>query len=112
MPKITAAATAAPAEERGNDDMKSIKKRAVSALTVLALLLGLCTPLGGLIPAAEAAGGTYGVLSYSVIDNPFNNEYSSVYCTINGCDTSASGAITIPDSIDGIPVERIGTRAF
>lgn len=92
--------------------MKSIKKRAVSALTVLALLLGLCTPLGGLIPAAEAAGGTYGVLSYSVIDNPFNNEYSSVYCTINGCDTSASGAITIPDSIDGIPVERIGTRAF
>ena len=32
-----------------------MKKRVLSILTALALTLGLCTPLGGLMPEAKAA---------------------------------------------------------
>ena len=43
-------------------------KRLLSCLTALALVLGLCTPLGGLVPAAgaaEAGSGTYGEIAWS-----------------------------------------------
>ena len=46
-------------------------KRLLSCLTALALVLGLCTPLGGLVPAAEAAGadsGTYEEIAWSYGD--------------------------------------------
>ncbi|WP_130850672.1 leucine-rich repeat protein [Intestinimonas timonensis] len=35
--------------------MREGKRRILSILTALALVLGLCTPLGGLLPEAEAA---------------------------------------------------------
>lgn len=35
--------------------MRNVKRRGLSILTALALTLGLCTPLGGLLPEAEAA---------------------------------------------------------
>lgn len=35
--------------------MRNVKRRGLSILTALALVLGLCTPLGGLLPEAEAA---------------------------------------------------------
>ena len=46
-------------------------KRLLSCLTALALVLGLCTPLGGLVPAAEAAeagSGTYEEIAWSYGD--------------------------------------------
>ncbi len=39
----------------GERNMRDRKKRILSILTALALALGLCTPLGGLVPKAEAA---------------------------------------------------------
>ena len=42
-------------------------------------------------------------LTYNVGEN---------FVSITGCDTAASGALVIPDSIEGKPVTRIGTAAF
>lgn len=39
----------------GERNMREGKRRILSILTALALVLGLCTPLGGLLPEAEAA---------------------------------------------------------
>ena len=39
----------------GERNMRNVKRRGLSILTALALVLGLCTPLGGLLPEAEAA---------------------------------------------------------
>lgn len=39
----------------GERNMRNVKRRGLSILTALALTLGLCTPLGGLLPEAEAA---------------------------------------------------------
>ncbi|MBQ2661832.1 MAG: leucine-rich repeat protein [Clostridia bacterium] len=47
---------------------------------------------------------TKGSLQYMVIDGE--------EITIVKCDTSASGTVTIPSSIDGVPVTTIGTSAF
>ena len=52
-----------------------------------------------------ATTGTYGNLRYTV-----NSDGAT--CTITGCNTSASGALVIPETIDGYRVTSIGISAF
>lgn len=54
-------------------------------------------------PARAATTGTLDYLTYSI-----ENEE----VTITGCNTSASGTLTVPDTIEGYPVTVIGNRAF
>ncbi|MGM9734369.1 MAG: leucine-rich repeat domain-containing protein, partial [Prevotella sp.] len=53
----------------------------------------------------DATAGTYGDLTYTV-----NSDGAT--CTITGCNTSASGALVIPETIDGYRVTSIGDGAF
>ncbi|MBR3145242.1 MAG: leucine-rich repeat protein, partial [Clostridia bacterium] len=53
--------------------------------------------------AAEAKGATSGIYTYSV---------SNGEATVTKCNTSASGSIEIPSTIDGYPVTSIGGYAF
>ncbi|MBQ7661539.1 MAG: leucine-rich repeat protein [Clostridia bacterium] len=53
--------------------------------------------------AVSVSAETYGDLTYSV---------SGAEVTITGCKTSASGAMVIPDTINGYPVTKIGAQAF
>lgn len=82
-----------------------MKKRGLSLLLTLALLLGLCSPAGGLVPSAQAAGSTYGVLTYTI-----DTDQKTV--TITGCAEDASGSVVVPAMIEGYPVTRIGKSAF
>ena len=51
-----------------------MKKRVISLLLAAAMVFGLCGPLGGLVPAAQAAetaaadGGTYEGIEWSYAD--------------------------------------------
>ena len=55
-------------------------------------------------------GSGIGVRAADVSDLTYANDGIDV--TITGCDTSASGALDIPDAIEGIPVRFIGNKAF
>lgn len=87
---------------RGRDEHE---KRGMSLLLTLALLLGLCSPAAGLVPSAQAAGGTYGVLTYTI-----DTDQKTV--TITDCAEDASGSVVVPAMIDGYPVTNIGKEAF
>ena len=93
-----------------------MKRRVLSILTTLALMAGLCTPLGGLVPEAEAAGyKTYGVLEYGTVTStgkPGERDPNGLYQVIEACDPNATGAIVIPSEIDGLPVKEIDSYAF
>ena len=93
-----------------------MRKRVLSLLTTLALMAGLCTPLGGLVPEAEAAGyKTYGVLEYGTVTStgkPGERDPNGLYQVIEACDPNATGAIVIPSEIDGLPVKEIDSYAF
>ena len=93
-----------------------MRKRVLSLLTTLALMAGLCTPLGGLVPEAEASGyKTYGVLEYGTVTStgtPGESDPNGLYQVIRVCDPNATGAIVIPSEIDGLPVKEIGSYAF
>ena len=69
------------------------------AILLSVLMLTVCLPLG----AVNVAAATYGKLTYTV---------SGGEVTITDCDTSASGALTIPSTINGYPVTTIGVQAF
>lgn len=73
-------------------------KKYVSILLSVLLLLTML-PLGMVSVSAE----TYGNLTYTV---------SNGEVTITDCNTSASGALTIPSAIEGYPVTKIGKEAF
>ncbi len=76
-----------------------MKKRLLAVLLAVAVLL-TCAPLGA-IP--EVAALTSGYLTYIVVNGGV---------TITDCDPSVSGAIAIPDTLDGYPVVEIGYEAF
>ena len=91
-----------------------MKRKAKTAFTsVLSLLLAVvmvvaAAPLSGFVGlelpvwmTAEAA--TSGIYTYEIADGE---------ATITDCDTSASGAITIPSTLGGYPVTSIGYGAF
>ncbi|MGN0546493.1 MAG: leucine-rich repeat domain-containing protein [Acutalibacteraceae bacterium] len=92
--------------------MKKVFKKSLAFILALTMVFG-AAPLAGLVglelpsigeliaPKAEAA--TYGVLTYEINDGEV---------TITGCDTSASGELVIPDTIEGCPVTTIGFSAF
>ena len=69
------------------------------AILLSVLLLTACLPLGAVSVSAE----TYGVLTYTV---------SGGEVTITDCSSYASGALTIPSTINGYPVTTIGDWAF
>ena len=75
--------------------MKQVLKKL--PLLILALVLVLAIK-------DKTYAATYGDLTYEV-QNDGTIE-------ITDCDTSASGALTIPDTVDGKKVTSIGYRAF
>lgn len=88
---------------------KNIFKSALSLTLALIMVLGVA-PLSELAgadwaglfaPKAEAA--TSGIYTYEIANGK---------ATITDCDTSASGAITIPSTLGGYPVTTIGQDAF
>lgn len=83
--------------------MKKILRRTFSILLAFAMLFG-ATQLGGakLVPQA-AAEYVSGIYTYEVEDGE---------ATITDVDEDISGDITIPSTIDGYPVTRIGNFAF
>ena len=72
-------------------------KRCLSILLSFAICLTL-------LPAAAQ------VRAASVDDLSYEINYDGV--TITGCNETASGSLTIPDTIDGFPVTSIGDNAF
>lgn len=88
--------------------MKKRLKKALAALLVAAMIIGLA-PLAGYagieLPSisAEATEGTYGLMEYQIEDGEV---------TIYYCDTSVSGALEIPSTIEGYPVTGIASWAF
>ena len=77
-----------------------MKKRLTAILLTLALLCAFLPQT-----ALPASAATEGIYTYEV-------DVISGEAGITGCDTSASGAITIPSSLGGYPVTYIGERAF
>jgi len=91
--------------------MKKGIKNALSILLVLVLLFG-AAPLGGLagldfelssLISIKASAESSGIYTYSVTDGQ---------ATITDCDSTASGAITIPSTFGEYPVTSIGYSAF
>lgn len=99
-------------------------KRWISAALAAALLLS-SVPAGA-IPASEAEAGGSGQkaaplateemqeLTYQVPDTNIVLTYTVAdgTATITGCNEDASGVLTIPQEIDGVPVTAIGEGAF
>ena len=75
-----------------------MKKKFLGALLMLCVLSALLAALP--VTANAAASGIY------------RYEVSNGEATITDCDTSASGAITIPSELGGCPVTSIGDYAF
>ena len=73
-------------------------KKVLSFILILTLTISCVSMVSFTVSAA-----TYGQLTYTV---------SNGKVTITGCDTSASGALTIPSTISGYPVTSIGNSAF
>ncbi len=71
-----------------------------SVILLLALVI-TAAPLLGFTAFAE----TSGYLSYQKINNNTAIEISS-------CDTTASGSLEIPETIEGLPVTNVGENAF
>ncbi len=76
-----------------------MRKRVWAMVLAVAMVLSLMV-----VPvSADTTTGTEGYLSYEI-------EGGEV--TITACDTSASGELEIPDTIEGYPVTAIGSSAF
>lgn len=91
-----------------NSGGRKMKRKLKSALS---LLLCMIMVFGALAVGGEGIG--------AILDGMKTNAYSIfTHEVINGkvkivrCDTAASGAVTVPASIDGKPVVSIGDRAF
>ncbi len=78
-----------------------MKKRVLSLMLVFSILATLIVTL-----PITANAATSGIYTYTV------SAFSSGGATITDCDTSASGLITIPDTLGGYPVTSIGYQAF
>ena len=76
-------------------------KKLLSVL-LAALLLATAIPLST-VSVGAATTGTYGYLTYEIVDGKV---------TITECDTSVSGRVNIPSTIEGYPVIVIGEMAF
>jgi uncharacterized repeat protein (TIGR01451 family) len=79
--------------------MKKLFKRALSALLCLLMVCGVVA-VGGTVSASAETDGDF---TYTVADG---------VATITDVSTSISGAVTIPSTLGGYPVTRIGERAF
>lgn len=79
--------------------MKKLKK-SISMLLVISIIAGIFAMCG---VTAFAEDDILSYLTYEIIDGEV---------TITDCDTSISGAVVIPDTIDGYPVTVLGERVF
>lgn len=79
--------------------MKRRIKQILSTILVAIMLVGVM-PITGF---AEEGEETFGYLEYEISDGEVS---------ITGCDTSISGELTIPETIEGYPVTSIGLGAF
>ena len=79
--------------------MKRRIKQILSAILVAIMLVGVM-PITGF---AEDDEKTFGYLKYTITDGEV---------TITNCDSSISGELTIPETIEGYPVTGIGSQAF
>ncbi|MBQ6266131.1 MAG: leucine-rich repeat protein, partial [Clostridia bacterium] len=84
--------------------MSKIFKNLISILLCSVLLLS--TVAVG-VSAADITYGDYGIFHYMI-----NYSVDGGTLSIVGCDTSASGHIVVPDTIEGYPVSGIGGGAF
>ena len=75
-------------------------KKTLSIVLTLAIMLTVL-PFGLFTFTTSAA--TSGYYTYTLTDGK---------ATITDCDTSISGDVTIPDTLDGYPVTSIGDYAF
>lgn len=82
-----------------------MKIRKVAALLLVLLLLVASLILPGCEPSKYKEGNRYGDLYYEV-----DAEKGDV--TINACEESATGKLSIPKKIDGKPVTGVRTKAF
>ena len=85
--------------ERMDNKMKTKTKQILSALLALLMLFGA---LPATVFAAEQTN-PLDYLTYEIADGEV---------TITDCDTSISGELTIPETIEGYPVTKIGEAAF
>lgn len=79
--------------------MKRRIKQILSAILVAIMLVGVMP----ITSFAEEGEETFGYLEYEISDGEVS---------ITGCDTSISGELTIPETIEGYPVTSIGIGAF
>ncbi len=90
--------------------MKRTLKKAMLVLLVVLMVCGTAASIGGFdfsnfgIEADAAEEFTSDYYTYTVDENG--------NATITDCDTSISGDITIPSTLDGYPVTSIGENAF
>ncbi len=70
---------------------------------IMSLLIALCMATSIIIIPNTAMAATYGNLTYTI---------SNDEVTITGCNTSASGELEIPQTIEGYPVTSIANYAF
>ena len=87
-------------------------KRAIAMLLAVILLVGAATmsgqgrigkPESAALCSVKAEAAASGVLTYTVTDGAVE---------ITACDSSAAGALEIPEKIEGCPVTAIGNWAF
>ena len=81
--------------------MKLINKIAKTLAIMTAISIIIC--YGQIGFASEADELKSGIFTYKIINGEI---------TITRCDVNASGAVTVPDNINGKPVTVIGERAF
>ena len=81
---------------------KKTGKKLLSTLLSLLLIIGIC-PLSGLTLTVAAA---------SVDELTFTLSGDGSSYAVTGCSTSASGALAIPATYNGMPVTSIGSSAF
>ena len=79
--------------------MKRRVKQILSAILVAIMLVGVMP----ITSFAEDDEKTFGYLKYTITDGEV---------TITNCDSSISGELTIPETIEGYPVTSIGGEAF
>ena len=76
-----------------------MKLRKILAILLSLILICGVVPIGAVSVSAETEGY-------------FTYEVENGKVTITGCDSSISGDLVLPATIDGYPVEEIGSRAF
>ncbi|MBR3863452.1 MAG: leucine-rich repeat protein [Clostridia bacterium] len=91
------------AKEQEKIDLERAAKKQKIARVTLAVLIGLCILAGTVAIIVN-------VIIYEWVDGIRYTKNNDGYC-VDGA-SSASGEITIPEEIEGIPVVRVGAGAF